>query len=105
MKVNLMSTDYSITLTPSHDCVPVLMDFIIDHAKPPYPKRRELADMLSELDRVRIRRLNMKISKGVWHVEFIVNENVKYIGDAEDFDMALAKAFSKVHSRLCANAG
>jgi hypothetical protein len=97
-----MNTEYSITLTPSHDSVPVLMDFIIDHATPPYPKRKELVDMLVLLDKERVRRLHIKLSKGAWHIEFIVNERVKFIGKSPEFDKALENALGNV--RNCAHA-
>jgi len=93
-----MNTEYSITLTPSHHCVPVLMDFIIDHAEPPYPTRKTLVDMLVSLDRASIKRLNIHISKGEWCVEFIINDNVKIRGKAPKFNAALENALNEINS-------
>lgn len=97
-----MSTDYSITLTPSHECIPALLDFIIDHDDAlSHPTRKELAGLLTTLDRARVRRLNMKFSCGIWHVEFVVNELVKLVGESIDFTLAVHHALNQVTTQLC----
>jgi hypothetical protein len=93
-----MHTEYSITLTPSHNSVPALMDFIIDHAEKPYPARKDMVDMLTSLDRAGIKRLNMRLCKGEWFVEFIINESVKVRGKAKLFNEAIANALREVKS-------
>ncbi len=93
-----MHTEYSITLTPSHNCVPVLMDFIIDHAEKPYPARKDVLDILTNLDRAGIKRLNMRLCKGEWFVEFIINESSKVRGKARLFNEALHNALHEVRS-------
>lgn len=95
-----MHTEYSIRLTPSHNCVPSLMDFIIDHAEKPFPKRKDLVDMLTELDRAMIKQLHMRISKGQWRIEFIINEKTKFEGSGEKFNEALQATFEKVQQAL-----
>jgi len=92
----------SITLTPSHNCVPVLMDFIIDHAKPPYPARKELADIIAELGQARVRRLLICIKAGTWRVELMLTGHEhfnKVTGRAENFDRALYNALHEMRRK------
>lgn len=93
-----MHTEYSITLTPSHNCVPVLMDFIIDHAEKPYPARKTVVDTLVGLDRAGIKRLNIRLCKGEWFVEFSINDCSKIRGKAKRFNEALSNALLEVQS-------
>jgi hypothetical protein len=97
-----MDTEHSITLTPSHQCVPALMDFIIDHAKPPYPARKEMAEVVSELGQARVRRLLICIKAGTWRVELMLTGHEhfnKVTGRAEDFDKALYNALNELRQK------
>ena len=92
-----MSVDYSITLTPSHSCVPRLMDFIEDRKELPLPKRQELVGLMQHLNAMSIRHVRMCVSRGTWTIEFVINENRKYKGDGECFQRALTNTLNSVH--------
>lgn len=91
-----MSVDYSITFTPSHSCIPRLLDFLTDQKQLPLPEKHRLVDELMYLDRQNVRRCNSRVSKGVWYVQFIVNEHRKYDGSGDTFMKALNSALSEL---------
>lgn len=92
-----MHTDYSITLSPSHSCIPRLLDFIEDRKELPLPKQRELIDLMQHLNAMSIRHVRMCVSRGDWVVEFVVNENRKHKGTAKSFAKAVEDALNSVH--------
>lgn len=91
------SVDYSITLSPSHSCVPRLMDFIEDRKELPLPKRQELVGLMLHLDSMSIRHIHVAVRQGIWYIEFIVNEKRKFNGEAKCFAKALDATLRSVH--------
>jgi len=83
------------------------MDFIIDHAKPPYPARKELAEIVAELGQAKIRRLFICIKAGLWRVELMVTGHahaMKITGRSEDFDKALYNALNELRQKMAQHA-
>lgn len=88
---------YSITLSPTHRCIPQLADFLIERAENPLPEQAELIQLMQHLNVMDIRQFNVRVKSGMWAVEFVVNENRKYLGAAKCFAGAVEDALTEVH--------
>lgn len=91
-----MVTAYSITFTPSHECVTWFADFIVRMEHKPVPARAELLQLMQELNALDIRTCQVRVKGGEWSIEFTVNENRKYKGTDKRFDVALEQALNAV---------
>ncbi len=91
-----LNTHYSITFTPSHECIPRLVNFIIDMEHKPIPEKAQLLQLMQQLNELGVRNCEIAVRKGSWCIEFTVNENRRYNGIGARFDVALEAALESV---------
>ena len=87
---------HSVTCTPSHECVPWLVEFIIKMEHKPVPEKAELVKLMQELNSRMVQTFYVLLKSGKWTVKFTVNLAKQYEGTGVNFNDALEQALLAV---------
>lgn len=102
MQEAILPEALSITLTPTHECIPRLTEFLEGAGSLPVPKRAQLLHTLQSLNNMQVKQFTVLLKDKKYTLKFRVNEKRNFEGTGDTFDEALVSALDNVLKYFCA---